>query len=100
MEIIKELSRALNFSYYLHEAAALKEDYFLSSSTSTNESVRLSTFFFDTPSAISCLQDELIGSMTFRIPYRVVEMVPLSLQPAMVKEWSGWPREKVGQLIS
>jgi len=75
MEIIKELSRALNFSYYLHEAAALKEDYFLSSSTSTNESVRLSTFFFDTPSAISCLQDELIGSMTFRIPYRVVEMV-------------------------
>ncbi|XP_036673831.3 ionotropic receptor 93a isoform X2 [Drosophila suzukii] len=57
MEIIKELSRALNFSYYLHEAAALKEDYFLSSSTSTNES------------------DELIGSMTFRIPYRVVEMV-------------------------
>ncbi|XP_037717330.1 ionotropic receptor 93a [Drosophila subpulchrella] len=57
MEIIKELSRALNFSYYLHEAAALKEDYFLSSSTNTNES------------------DELIGSMTFRIPYRVVEMV-------------------------
>ncbi|XP_070072674.1 ionotropic receptor 93a, partial [Drosophila takahashii] len=57
MEIIKELSRALNFSYYLHEASTLREDYMLSSSTNSNES------------------DELVGSMTFRIPYRVVEMV-------------------------
>ncbi|XP_041673704.1 ionotropic receptor 93a [Drosophila eugracilis] len=57
MEIIKELSRALNFSYYLHEASTYKEDYSLSSSTNTNES------------------DELAGSMTFQIPYRVVEMV-------------------------
>ncbi|EDW96190.2 uncharacterized protein Dyak_GE25033 [Drosophila yakuba] len=57
MEIVKELSRALNFSYYLHEASSWKEEYSLSTSAGSNES------------------DELVGSMTFRIPYRVVEMV-------------------------
>ncbi|KAH8268070.1 hypothetical protein KR018_012072, partial [Drosophila ironensis] len=54
MELLKELSRALNFSYYLHEAT---EYPLTTSSLSANES------------------DELLGSMTFRIPYRLVEMV-------------------------
>ncbi|XP_032312230.1 ionotropic receptor 93a [Drosophila ananassae] len=57
MELLKELSRALNFSYYLHEASNWKDDYSITTSTSSNES------------------DELAGSMTFRIPYRLVEMV-------------------------
>ncbi|KAH8382894.1 hypothetical protein KR009_005738 [Drosophila setifemur] len=57
MEILKELSRALNFSYYLHEATSWKEDYSLTTTANSNES------------------DELLGSMTYRIPYRLVEMV-------------------------
>jgi len=36
MEILKELSRALNFSYYLHEANSLDYE---NSLQSTNESV-------------------------------------------------------------
>lgn len=39
MEILKELSRALNFSYYLHEAHS--PDYEYSLGQSTNESVRI-----------------------------------------------------------
>ncbi|KAH8343645.1 hypothetical protein KR059_002422, partial [Drosophila kikkawai] len=76
MEILKELSRALNFSYYLHEATTMREDYSFSTSFNPNETVRL--FFtllgYFASSRIS-QQDELAGSMTFRIPYRVVEMV-------------------------
>lgn len=37
MEILKELSRALNFSYYLHEASS--PEYGNSLGQSTNESV-------------------------------------------------------------
>lgn len=37
MEILKELSRALNFSYYLHEANSLEYDSSLSQSS--NETV-------------------------------------------------------------
>ncbi|XP_003736546.3 ionotropic receptor 93a [Drosophila pseudoobscura] len=55
LEILKELSRALNFSYYLHEAKTYDDEFPLNQST--NES------------------DELLGSMTYGIPYRVVEMV-------------------------
>ncbi|XP_023172805.2 ionotropic receptor 93a [Drosophila hydei] len=55
MEIVKELSRALNFSYYLHEGQL--PDTTDTLSQSMNES------------------DELMGSMTYRIPYRVVELL-------------------------
>lgn len=45
MEIVKELSRALNFSYYLHEASAWKEEDSLSTSAGGNESVGISSHF-------------------------------------------------------
>lgn len=74
MEILKELSRALNFSYYLHEANYPEYDSPLSQSS--NESVS-DKWDADSKFQIAhyTLQDELMGSMTYRIPYRVVELV-------------------------
>ncbi|XP_017844834.1 ionotropic receptor 93a [Drosophila busckii] len=55
MEILKELSRALNFSYNLHDVTSPEfENY---NNQNLNES------------------DELVGSLTYRIPYRIVELV-------------------------
>lgn len=74
MEILKELSRALNFSYYLHEANS--PEYGNSLGQSSNESVsELKKPEIKCKMPLCTPQDELMGSMTYRIPYRVVELV-------------------------
>ncbi|XP_075148376.1 ionotropic receptor 93a [Haematobia irritans] len=52
MEILKELSKMLNFTYVLHDATAMDEEI-----RSQNDT------------------DALLGSLTYNIPYQVVEML-------------------------
>ncbi|XP_073816312.1 ionotropic receptor 93a [Musca autumnalis] len=54
MEILKELSRLLNFTYVLHDAAAIDPNDDLVNQNDT---------------------DLLLGSLTYRIPYQVTEMM-------------------------
>ncbi|XP_068154999.1 ionotropic receptor 93a [Drosophila tropicalis] len=55
MEIVRELSRALNFTYQLHEAKSWENEYAISQTKNESET-------------------ELLGSMTYRIPSRVTEL--------------------------